>query len=644
MKKKIQSILLMVTLMFGLLAPATSANAETTFEKSLLQKSGFEGITVTEAIDDVEELLPTKRVDSAVPVENRAYWTQFASDYYYTYFLNDAEKNFWNALDELCLAMATTTQDYSVQPSGVYYLSEVQDRFVPCDASISQDRMIDLMFLFIYSNPQYYFLSNRVGYTYPGRNYGGILVMYDAFTEGDTRKGFTDNFAARINAWVADVNQVPRPEEKVKRAHDIVCQNTVYKYNDYDQSAYSMVLMGETVCAGYAKTMQILCNAIGVECLMVTGDNHAWNALELHGVWYQLDATWADQEWGIIYDFYNKSRTTFYAAGGHTEEEPYNTMLVDAPYDMYAGDDYVYPYFIIDNVTYFVVNDNLNLGQLLAKPIDATGEVPLTVTNNGKVYNVIGGSANAGASADEARAQVMAFVERMYTVALGRPSDVSGMETWTDLLMSYKNDGAGISRGFILSDEFKGKNYSNEQYLNILYATFFNRPADEGGYTVWMNLMNEGKSREFVLAGFVNSVEFDNLCTTFGISRGFLREDGSAINPGIRQFANRLYTKVLEREGDKQGIEDWTLRIGNGVLSPAVAAKSFFMSEEYLNKKTTDVKYVEALYRTFMGREADLAGKTSWVNNLRGGMSRETVLEGFANSDEFRQIMQEFGL
>lgn len=645
MKKRIQSVVLIVTLLFGLMTPATCVNAEAA-DANLLEKRGFKGITATAAIDDLAEEPSIDKISSVeIPLENREYWTQYASDYYYTYYLNDAEKKFWNDLEELCIAIATSTQDYSIQPYERYYLSEVKDRFIPCDASISLPRMIDLMFLFVYSNPQYYFLSNRIGYTYPGRNYGGILVVYDEFTTGAARKAATDAFCGRIDAWVADVEQQVRPEEKVKRAHDIICQNTVYNFNDYDQTAYSLVSLGETVCAGYAKTMQIMCNAVGVDCLMVTGDNHAWNTVQLHGTWYELDATWDDQDYGIIYSYYNRSRNTFHSEGGHTAEEPYSSMLVDAPYDMMSSErgDYVSPYFVVDNVTYFVVNDNTELASLLAKPIDATGSVPLTVTNNGKTYNVIGGSAEAGGSTDVS-AQVLSFVQRMYTVALGRDAEEAGSKYWADQLLAGDNDGAGIARGFILSKEFMSKGYDDANYVKVLYKTFFNREPAAEEVSYWTGMLSAGNSREFVLAGFVNSNEFDVLCTSYGISRGFLRQNGTAINPGIGQFAERLYTKVLERAGEKEGIEYWTLQIADGVCTPVAAAKSFFTSPEYLNKKTSRVQYIEACYRTFMGREADADGVIYWKNYMNNGATREEVLTGFSNSGEFQQIMREYGL
>ena len=236
------------------------------------------------------------------------------------------------------------------------------------------------------------------------------------------------------------------------------------------------------------------------------------------------------------------------------------------------------------------------------------------------------------------------FVSRMYTVALGRAAEEAGLNDWTSRLLNHEVDGAGIADGFIMSDEFKNKNVPDRDYVDILYRTFFDREADEGGRTTWMEALAAGSARAYVLAGFVNSVEFDNLCAEYGIARGEMRENGEPINPGIRRFVERCYLKVLGREGEKAGVDDWIGWIVRGEQTPESAAKLFFFSDEYLNKHTSDEKFVETLYQTFMDRASDPVGKADWMGHLAGGMSREEVLEGFSRSVEFAAIMESFGL
>ena len=110
-----------------------------------------------------------------------------------------------------------------------------------------------------------------------------------------------------------------------------------------------------------------------------------------------------------------------------------------------------------------------------------------------------------------------AFVSRMYTKALGRGYDVDGLNTWTGSYLNGTATTADIAYGFIFSKEFTEKNYTDEQYVDILYSTFFDRAADEGGKQNWLNDLANGKSREYVLNGFLGSQEFLNLAASFGV-------------------------------------------------------------------------------------------------------------------------------
>ena len=237
------------------------------------------------------------------------------------------------------------------------------------------------------------------------------------------------------------------------------------------------------------------------------------------------------------------------------------------------------------------------------------------------------------------------FVKRMYTVALGREAEKAGLDDWSSQLSEQKIDGAGIANGFINSVEFKNRNLNNSDFLDVLYRTFFDREADAGGKSYWLGKMETGISRTEVLSGFVNSQEFSNLCDSFGIARGTMQANGSSIyRPGVRGYVLRMYTKALNRDGETVGVEDWTNRINTGAMSAETVAKSFFGSEEFLNRKLSNEDYVETLYQTFMDRASDEEGKNYWLNKLSGGMSRDQVLEGFSRSVEFLEIMHRYGL
>ena len=240
---------------------------------------------------------------------------------------------------------------------------------------------------------------------------------------------------------------------------------------------------------------------------------------------------------------------------------------------------------------------------------------------------------------------VEAFVSRMYTVALGREAEEAGLKDWSSQLENKTNDGAGLAHGFIMSDEFRKKGLDDKEYLDILYATFFDREPDEGGYNDWMGKLKSGTARSAVLAGFTNSEEFSNLCEKFGILRGYMYSDGSAANAGIGQFVSRLYSKALGRTGESAGINDWTTQIATrATTAEQTATDGFFNSAEFQQKDLTNSEFLDILYATFFDRAADEGGKTEWQNKMQAGTSRGDVILGFSRSEEFNNLLAKYGL
>jgi peptidoglycan/xylan/chitin deacetylase (PgdA/CDA1 family) len=126
----------------------------------------------------------------------------------------------------------------------------------------------------------------------------------------------------------------------------------------------------------------------------------------------------------------------------------------------------------------------------------------------------------------DSASDVNAFVTRFYQQCLDRQPDAAGLAGWVNALLNRSITGATTASGFINSPEFISRNLSNDAYLQVMYKAFFDRGPDPQGYSDWMGQLNSGSSRQYVLAGFVNSTEFTNLCTKFGIERGSI--DGSS--------------------------------------------------------------------------------------------------------------------
>ena len=109
--------------------------------------------------------------------------------------------------------------------------------------------------------------------------------------------------------------------EREKAVHDYIVQNCNYAYDRYnsgtliddDFTIYGCIINHVCVCAGYAQTFKLFMDLMGIPCDYVrgvacNGDNHAWNAVQLDGQWYQVDVTWDDQPecyGGVDYSYFN---------------------------------------------------------------------------------------------------------------------------------------------------------------------------------------------------------------------------------------------------------------------------------------------------------------------------------------------------
>lgn len=102
--------------------------------------------------------------------------------------------------------------------------------------------------------------------------------------------------------------------EKEKYVHDALASAVTYDLTaDMNQSAYSALVNGKSVCAGYARAYQYLLQQLGIPCYFCTGysgGDHAWNIVKLEDGYYNVDVTWDDAA-AIRYDYFNKTDADF---------------------------------------------------------------------------------------------------------------------------------------------------------------------------------------------------------------------------------------------------------------------------------------------------------------------------------------------
>ncbi|GEM_PF-3313745 len=259
-------------------------------------------------------------------------------------------------------------------------------------------------------------------------------------------------------------------------------------------------------------------------------------------------------------------------------------------------------------------------------------------------------SATIGVNLSEEQIALMTeFVTRLYNLCLQREPDENGLKYWVNRLKSGQMSAAQVVQGFFFSKEMQNLNLDHDEYVERCYEVMMNRGSDSGGKKYWVERLNNGVTRMYVVRGFVESPEFTAIAAKYGIKRGSLKlGDVRDQNYGITSFVARCYTKALGRSYDESGLKTWVSKILNASnrkqAAIDTASNGFLHSAEFQNKKLNDTEYVKVLYRTFLDREYDAAGLADWTDRLQKGSTRDEVMKGFAGSVEFAKLMERYGI
>ena len=252
---------------------------------------------------------------------------------------------------------------------------------------------------------------------------------------------------------------------------------------------------------------------------------------------------------------------------------------------------------------------------------------------------------------DAALEKIKAFVKRCYKLILNRDADEGGLNGWSSALKDKTAAAAQIIDGFVSSDEFKNRNLSAGESVDILYKTMLDRAADEGGKAGWVDALNQGYTLKHIINGFCTSSEFATICKGFDIEPGTVSVDPVNPQPGddtprgkIEAFVKRCYSLILGREADADGLKGWSDALEQRTAAAAQIIDGFVRSDEFVNRNLSSGEKVDILYNTMLGRAADEAGRAGWVDALGQGFTLQHIINGFCGSQEFTTICDNYGI
>ena len=150
---------------------------------------------------------------------------------------------------------------------------------------------------------------------YPGAEHVELLPEY-LFDKGKIRT-HQQAIAARIERLTRPL-QGKSQMDKEMAIHDFILDSVRYDKlkKSYSHEIIGPLTQGVGVCEGIAKTVKVLCDAMGVECIIALSEanpekgvryRHTWNVLTIDGKRYHMDATFDNslQRGTHRYDYFN---------------------------------------------------------------------------------------------------------------------------------------------------------------------------------------------------------------------------------------------------------------------------------------------------------------------------------------------------
>lgn len=186
---------------------------------------------------------------------------------------------------------------------------DLNQAFAPAE-EIQVDELTDIFAAVFNDHPELFFMETAYYCKYQRNGQcAEIDLSFNRTAQNlDSERAIFNQKAEEI---LSEARKLSDNYEKEKYVHDALADRVSYNLSaEMGQSAYSALVNGQSVCAGYARSFQYLMQQLAVPCYYCTGyagENHAWDIIALDDGYYNVDVTWDDTEEMRSYDYFNKS-------------------------------------------------------------------------------------------------------------------------------------------------------------------------------------------------------------------------------------------------------------------------------------------------------------------------------------------------
>lgn len=226
---------------------------------------------------DAEAVLVDEPEDEAINIGEDY---DFPEEFYpYRALLSDEGKNIYNQVYENAMLL--------------------NESFALVD-SVETEEFEDVMCAVYNDHPELFWLETKYSYGYTRD--GNVVSVDLVFNmDKDDIESAKRKFENSVVAVISETKFIETDIEKERYVHDYIINNVTYDENsELNQSAYSALVNGKSVCAGYSRAFQYIMIEIGIPCYYSTGfannGDHAWNLVMLDGELVNVDVSWDDYE------------------------------------------------------------------------------------------------------------------------------------------------------------------------------------------------------------------------------------------------------------------------------------------------------------------------------------------------------------
>lgn len=189
---------------------------------------------------------------------------------------------------------------------------EQRESFAPV-ITVGIERVRDVFEAVYNDHPELFWLETEYSCKYTQKGICLEISLKYNETAEDLEEA-REQFEEQVKLILEGANKQLTEADKELFVHDALVKRVDYSARaDMGQSAYSALVNGKSVCAGYARAFQYLMQQLNIPCYYCTGysgEDHAWNIVKWKDSFYNVDVTWDDTN-PSTYDYYNKTDIDF---------------------------------------------------------------------------------------------------------------------------------------------------------------------------------------------------------------------------------------------------------------------------------------------------------------------------------------------